>query len=52
LFKTFWRKDKVKEGEPNRMPQTLMPFLKMIKPIEGDNPIGKQERNQIMHLFA
>jgi len=42
LFKAFWRKDKVKEGEPNRMPQTLMPFLKMIKPIKGDNPIGKQ----------
>jgi hypothetical protein len=29
-----------------------MPFKKMKKPIDGDNPIGKQERNQTMHLFG
>jgi hypothetical protein len=33
----------VKEGEPCKMPQTLMPFKKMKKPIEGDHP---------MHLFG
>lgn len=43
--KAFWKKNNVKEVEPNGMPKTLLPSKRVQNPTRGEKPMCRLEKD-------